>query len=299
MKIALMLAYVDVALLCWSCNGWQSHQFVLKTNFYRRQAIRISAGNKYDHLVALRSSSRVVARNPIQFKRKVDEPLENLSLDFYMRLPVDSYVVLPLPYGIKLERLPSKGKNGRPSEESYCGAKTDNYFLLRVPPVEFPGIMVEPKVYCTVQTPDEVFGRRPAVVVRSCRCVLSGDSPIIAATKLNERFTFEIETCIKWDEATRDSNDAQGTRGISPCQQRTLTAESKLEVKVDPPSLFRVLLPKRALESVGRAAMSFAVKQVESCFINALMNDYEDWAGNPHDVRRKATSTAILEPISS
>ena len=296
MKIALIYAYVDMALLCWSCNGWQSHQFVLKTNFYRRKAIRISAGNKYDHLVALRSSSRVVARNPIQFKRKAGESLESLTLDCYMRLPVDSYVLLPLPYGIKLERLPSKGKNGRPSED--CAAKTDNHFLLRVPSVKFPGIVVEPKVYCTVQTPDEVFGRRPAVVVRSCRCVLSGDSPIIAATKLNERFIFEIETCIKWDEVGRDSNYAQDTRGTLPCQ-RTLTAESKLNVKVDPPSLFRVLLPKPALESAGRAAMSFAVKQVESCFINALMKDYEDWAGNPDDVRRQATPTDILEPIPS
>ena len=40
--------------------------------------------------------------------------------------------------------------------------------------------------------------------------------------------------------------------------------------------------------------MSVAVKQVESCFIRALMDDYERWALNPQDSRRRSTTRTSI-----
>ena len=47
-----------------------------------------------------------------------------------------------------------------------------------------------------------------------------------------------------------------------------------------------MLFMQQQLEATGRAVMSVAVKQVESCFIRALMEDYERGALNPNDSRR-------------
>ena len=45
--------------------------------------------------------------------------------------------------------------------------------------------------------------------------------------------------------------------------------------------------------------MSVAVKQVESCFIRALMDDYERWALNPQDSRRRSTTRTSISISSS
>ena len=52
------------------------------------------------------------------------------------------------------------------------------------------------------------------------------------------------------------------------------------------PTTQPMLFMQQQLEATGRAVMSVAVKQVESCFIRALMEDYERWALNPNDPRR-------------
>ena len=99
-----------------------------------------------------------------------------VSLDRYMRLPVEQYCAIPLPMQASLVR------TARPDE-----------FEMRVPELAFrvPGkpITVAPLVVASV------VSERDRVVIASDSCTLTGSSEamrLIEATRLNDRFEFNV-----------------------------------------------------------------------------------------------------------
>ena len=116
----------------------------------------------------------------IQLDAKMRQPVAAraglVSLDRYMRLPVEQYCAIPLPMQASLVR------TARPDE-----------FEMRVPELAFrvPGkpITVAPLVVASVVSESD------RVVIASDSCTLTGSSEamrLIEATRLNDRFDFNV-----------------------------------------------------------------------------------------------------------
>jgi len=117
---------------------------------------------------------QVQSRSQVKCSLKSDT---GVSLNDYMRLPVDQYVLIEMPLNSKLERI------------------GDAEFKLKVPPVNFFWMEVIPTVYCTVTSSED------SVQIESCKCVLSGSNIVEG---LNDSFKFYVCTKFKWvDSPTR------------------------------------------------------------------------------------------------
>mmetsp|Transcript_2853 Transcript_2853/g.5732 ORF Transcript_2853/g.5732 Transcript_2853/m.5732 type:complete len:291 (+) Transcript_2853:2-874(+) len=207
--------------------------------------------------------------------------LENVTLSNYMRLPVDQYVLIPMPLGSSLTRVKkeaAKQLNENRLDE-YCreGNSIEEEFELVVPTIKFFNLSVQPVVYASVSP------QHDKVIISSDKCLLRG-SPFIEKVKLNERFDFKVRTTLTWDDplsdescnknirSRRERNKMNGGKG-------SITAETKIDVKVDVPRPFSSI-PRVVLEKTGNAAMNMSMKLIQGNFVNNLAKDYEKWAND-------------------
>ena len=189
------------------------------------------------------------------------------SLTEYMRLPTAQYALLDLPYGASLERL-GPGDDGDVEAAAAAAAEGADLFLLKVPPVQFFFLRVEPNVYATVEARDE------SVVVESSRCLLLGSDALIERIGLNEAFEFTVRATMTWtDDGAADA--------------RTIDCDTSLAVDVAPPGPFRAM-PKAILERTGNAVMRVATDQVLRGFLRTLVQDYDLWGSDAAYRERRA-----------
>lgn len=172
-----------------------------------------------------------------------------VSLTKYMRLPASQYALIPLPFGASLERVRERVtlEDGR------------ELFELVVPFVHIPGVVsVQPVVMCTVRP-------RPAeVVIEGTECTLRGEDA--SKYRLNDRFRFSVRTTLTWTD-----NDTT----------RSINIASNIKVHVDPPSIFRKLMPKAWLEHLGSTMVGATLRYLQGGFIRSLAKDYSTWEADP------------------
>ncbi|KAL7553710.1 hypothetical protein ACHAWF_017031 [Thalassiosira exigua] len=198
----------------------------------------------------------------------------NVTLSNYMRLPVEQYVLIPMPLGSSLTRIANGRIDDTPPEHTE--------FELVVPTIKFFWLTLQPVVYATVQPQEN------RVVIRSESCVLRG-SPFIEKVQLNDRFDFCVNTTLTWEDASQSSacvnNDPGVETGVlgeayvvDPVSC-SITAETQIDVNVDVPRPFSSL-PKAALERTGNAAMRLSLRCIQRNFVDNLARDYHKWASD-------------------
>ncbi|CAK0844566.1 unnamed protein product [Prorocentrum cordatum] len=171
------------------------------------------------------------------------------SLTKYMQLPASQYALIPLPFGASLERvrerLPLEGGG--------------ELFELIVPYVNIPGVVsVQPVVMCTVRSlPDQV-------VIEGTECTLRGADAF--KYRLNDRFCFSVRATLTW-------LDEDSTRSID--------IASTIKVDVDPPTIFRKLMPKKWLEHLGSTMVGATLRYLQGGFIRSLAKEYLAWEADP------------------
>ena len=191
-----------------------------------------------------------------------------VSLDNYMRLPVVQYTAIPLPLQAKLLKT----------------ARSDE-FEMRVPPLAFavPGlpITVAPTVLATVRSEQD------RVLIRSDRCTLSGSPEaerLIDATRLNERFSFNVRAELTWDSAP---------------SRAVIRSRTAVEVDVDTPRIFK-LVPMPVLEAIVTRATRVVLEALLEVFLRNLAADYARWATDSgYRESRAALSSAAPRPIAA
>ena len=160
----------------------------------------------------------------------------NVTLTNYMRLPVEQYVLIPMPLGSSLTRIKNKnnmddddGGGGRTRttttrrrttimENSYTDNDDNNgdnaneedgageEFELVVPTITFFNLSLQPVVYASV------YPQQNKVIISSDKCLLRG-SPFIEKVKLNDRFDFNVCCTLTWEDtlvASQSSLDNAG-----------------------------------------------------------------------------------------
>jgi hypothetical protein len=189
-----------------------------------------------------------------------EEKKQNLSLGTYMTLPVEQYVLVPMPLNADLSR------------------KNDE-FCLTVPPMTFFGLQVQPVVSANViLQPNQV-------VISASKCRLESvteESSYIDDIRLNERFTFEASCTLTWEESPTPS----------------ILASTQIHVDVDPPSPFSKL-PKKLLEKTGNAAMRLSMNYIIKSFLKGLSKDYCRWARDADYREMRETLSNIQNDDSS
>jgi hypothetical protein len=189
----------------------------------------------------------------------------NVTLTHYMRLPVDQYVLIPMPLGSSLNRMDNIDGDVSPSSIDYPSECSE--FELVVPTISFFKLSLQPVVYATVQP------HLNRVVISSTKCVLCG-SPFIEKVKLNDRFDFSVNCTLTWEDPL--SNSSMSQLGEIEC---SITSETCIKVDVDVPKPFRSI-PKRLIERAGNAAMKVSLNYIQANFVDNLATDYENWATN-------------------
>lgn len=200
----------------------------------------------------------------------------DVTLTNYMRLPVEQYVLIPMPLGSSLNRLEINDDDDDEDVENKTTTTTTTAkseitpsdcfcteFELLIPEITFLRLTLRPVVYATV-TPQS-----NRVVISSKKCILRG-SPFIEKVKLNDRFDFSVTTTLTWedrDAAHSPLNESEGS----------ITAETTIRVNVDVPRPFKSI-PKRVLEATGNAAVKFTLQYVQGNFVDNLAKDYVKWA---------------------
>lgn len=179
------------------------------------------------------------AVTPVDVPTHVD--LDSNTLTEYMRLPVEQYALVPMPLNATLSRIPSNNK-----------------FELRVPPMRFLWLEVQPVVEADVALEPH------RVVISSDKCRLIG-SPFLSKVQMNERFNFSAYTELTWNDARNENS--------------TISAQTLIEVDVDRPFPFRTM-PKRAIEKVGNTAMRLSMNFILKSFLQGLASDYQLWASD-------------------
>lgn len=230
-----------------------------------------STNTKFDTKVAVNGQSVVTVYPPSHAASN------NLTLATYMRLPVEQYVLLPMPLGSSLTRIEEeKGKHNPdggiaiPTTQS----SKETVFELQVPTIAFFNLRLQPVVYATVRP------HRDRIVISSSKCLLHG-SPFIDKVRLNERFVFHVQCTLTWSDPSarehrpskRSTNNDERT-SPSAC---TITADTSIDVDVDVPRPFDSI-PRRILQKTGNAAMKLSMKYVQRSFVENLGRDYEKWA---------------------
>lgn len=204
---------------------------------------------------------------------------QNISLTSYMRLPVEQYVLIPMPLDSSLTRIYSDNANINSEDERAGNATTAEtpfnstsssaeLFELVVPNITFFQLKLQPVVYATViPEPNQV-------TITSEKCVLRG-SPFIEKVKLNDRFDFSVTTTLTWHDVNNSSHSHSQPNVTTECS--TITAETCIIINVDVPRPFNAI-PKRVLEATGSTAVKLTLLYIQANFVGNLVTDYVKWA---------------------
>ncbi|EKX37995.1 hypothetical protein GUITHDRAFT_115755 [Guillardia theta CCMP2712] len=182
---------------------------------------------------------------------------EGCSLGNYMKLPVDQYVLIPLPNKARLEK------------------KDEHHFALRVPELQIFNVWLRPYVVATVDITEE------GVTISAKECKLEG-SPEVQRLDLNSKFDFEIKVLLQARE------DVRGLRSM-------IVARSEVYVWVDPPQIFRVMFPKPLMLETGNSVLKTTLNLLQTTFLKGLAQDYNRWAQDQayRDQRRTGSSKIV------
>ncbi|KAL7433375.1 hypothetical protein ACHAXH_009253 [Discostella pseudostelligera] len=219
-------------------------------------------------IVAIPSLPRTITT-----RQQLGAPSHNVTLTNYMRLPVEQYVLIPMPFGSSLTRIESNNTASEtPPELTSSGTEL---FELVIPNITFFQLTLQPVVYATV-TPQTNY-----VMISSEKCILRG-SPFIEKVKLNDRFDFSVTTRLTWRDA-HSSPTSRGQQDIIPTSQynaterSTIRAETFININVDVPRPFNSI-PKKILEATGNAAVKLTLLYIQANFVSNLVKDYVKWA---------------------
>jgi len=187
----------------------------------------------------------------------------NVTLTHYMQLPVEQYVLIPMPLGSSLTtRVRLRDDDGINDNNQQLSSNTE--FELVVPTITFFSLSLTPVVYASVQPQEN------QVVISSNQCILRGSS-FIEKVQLNERFDFFVNTTLTWTDDTtlaHENGDKDINANSTAC---SITAETCINVDVDVPRPFNTI-PKRIIERTGNAAMHISLRYIQEsprlyCFI--------------------------------
>ena len=192
----------------------------------------------------------------------------NVTLTHYMQLPVEQYVLIPMPLGSSLTT------RGRADNNQKLSSNTE--FELVVPTITFFSLSLTPVVYATVQPQEN------QVVISSNQCILRG-SPFIEKVQLNDRFDFFVNTTLTWtDDTTYNSTEC------------SISAETCIKVDVDVPRPFNTI-PKQIIERTGNAAMHISLKYIQKNFVDNLAIDYNKWSTDEEYRKYRASLSEKVE----
>ncbi len=232
-----------------------------------------------------KSTATIPLQQRTQNKRQYHGAVpHNVTLTNYMRLPVEQYVLIPMPLDSSLTRIESTNKSTTttilesPSHGTPpCAAEL---FELVIPNITFFRLKLQPVLYATV-TP-----QTNQVIISSDKCVLRG-SPFIEKVKLNERFDFNVTTTLTWQDVyySAQSNSQPNTTELS-----TISAVTSININVDVPQPFNSI-PKRILEATGNAAVKVTLLYIQGNFVSNLAKDYVKWATNVEYRKYRASLT--------
>ena len=198
----------------------------------------------------------------------------NVTLTNYMQLPVEQYVLIPMPLGSSLTTR-DKSKNSATGTD-LLSANTE--FELVVPTITFFKMSLQPVVYASV------YPQENRVVISSSRCILRGSS-FIEKTQLNDRFDFCVNTTLTWNDTISDIYLSQNNNQHIDVNEDennmnmrcSITAETCIKVDVNVPRPFKSI-PKRIIERTGNAAMNLSLRYIQANFVENLAEDYNKWA---------------------
>ena len=193
----------------------------------------------------------------------------NISLTNYMRLPVEQYVLIPMPLGSSLTTRDTAADN-----DNILSSNTE--FELVVPTITFFKLSLQPVVYASV------YPQENQVVISSTQCQLRG-SDFIEKVRLNDRFDFSVNTTLTWEDSLEDTDISNiKSRVVNDDDDDELmgcsiTAKTRIKVDVDVPRPFNTI-PKRIIERSGNAAMHLSLRYIQANFVDNLATDYNKWA---------------------
>ena len=137
---------------------------------------------------------------------------------------------------------------------------------------------LQPVVYASV------YPQENRVVISSSKCILRGSS-FIEKTQLNDRFDFNVNTTLTWNDVISDIHLSQNNNQYGDVNEDennmnmrcSITAETSIKVDVDVPRPFSSI-PKRIIERTGNAAMNLSLRYIQANFVDNLAEDYKKWA---------------------
>lgn len=201
----------------------------------------------------------------------------NITLTNYMQLPVEQYVLIPMPLGSSLTRVDNNDVN-------FSSNSDDTKFELVVPTITFVKLSLTPVVYASVQP------QKNQVVISSTKCILRG-SPFIEKVQLNSRFDFSVTTTLTWEDALQLNLKDDKSKTCS------IRAETYIDVDVDVPFPFTTI-PKKALVLTANAAMKLSLKFIQANFVESLAKDYKKWANDVEYRNYRASLSEVKEEDS-
>lgn len=172
-----------------------------------------------------------------------------------MQLPASQYTCVPMPLNSSLDRVHG----------------TANQFSLVVPPIKLksPGV---PEVEVRPLMMAKVVVGKDRVFITSDSCKIRG-SKIIEDLNINDSFDFRVKICLTWDTGSPTNSRDSPFTSSAP----SITAQSEIEVDLDPPGLF-AFVPRRILEAVGNRAIGFTLGALQGNFMKSLGSDFERWS---------------------
>ena len=186
---------------------------------------------------------------------------ENCALEDYMTLPTNAYVLLPLPLGATLTRLPA------------VAGGASNLFSLTIPRVQLFSLAVRPSIHVAV---DVLAAPQPPHEPAPCVRIAAADAFVEGSWAdqlgLNARFEIYGATRFTWSSGA-------------------ITSTTDLRVGVDPPPPFSRISP-RVLTRVGDAVLGAVCAQLQRVFVRALAADYRAWSTDADYRQRRAALCA-------
>jgi len=183
----------------------------------------------------------------------------DVSLERYMRLPVEQYFVL---------------------DANSIRSLGGNRFSLQVSRMQLFDLWLEPLVEVVV----EQTVNPPRVLLVAEKCRLRGSSQV-EGLKLDRRFSMKMVTDMRW------------TSG-GPGGPGAITASAQLDVwcEVVPP--FN-LMPREFLEASCNAVLATTTSLLLPVFLRRLAQDYQKWAADPAYRNQRALRSAPLEEVTA
>jgi len=249
--------------------------------------------------VRVHGSTRIAVPSPPSHdsnshEREIQQCKTDLST--YMTLPVEQYVLVPMPLNSKLSRLESNNH--------------ENKFLLQVPPIRFWNLQIHPLVTAQVVLESD------KVHITSNQCLLqSPEESYIERVRLNERFDFSVSCTLTWKDHDDDDYDdgydievekhdnsqredvGEDNSVRQKMRNGMIHAETQIHVNVDPPPPFH-RIPRSALETAGNTAMRISMNYLIRSFLRGLVEDYHIWASDA-TYRAQRASLSLSSTSSS